>query len=45
MTLTVLRSTNDSGENERMKLVRYAFEDSTSSGSSDDIGSISNASN
>ena len=39
MTLTVLRS-NVSGEDEMMKLVRYAFADSTTSGNGDDIGSL-----
>lgn len=29
MTLNVLRSTNDKGENEMFKLVRYSLEDST----------------
>ena len=40
MTLTVLRSTNDQGQNEMMKLVRYAFEDNTSSSSENDVGSV-----
>ena len=40
MTLTVLRSTNDRGENEMMKLIRYAFDESTSSDSENDIGSL-----
>jgi len=40
MTLNVLRSTNDEGQNEMMKLVRYNLEASTSSGSEDDIGSL-----
>lgn len=40
MTLNVLRSTNDDGQNEMMKLVRYNLEDTTSSGSEDDIGSL-----
>lgn len=29
MTLNVLRSTNDQGENEMFKLVRYGLEDAT----------------
>ena len=41
MTLNVLRSTNDQGENEMMKLVRYSLGSSTTSGSEDDIGSVS----
>ena len=40
MTLNVLRSTNDQGENEMMKLVRYNLGGSTASASEDDIGSI-----
>ena len=42
MTLNVLRSTNDEGKNEMMKLVRYSFSDSTTSGgnSANDHGSI-----
>ena len=40
MTLNVLRSTNDSGENEMMKLVRYSVEAESSSAATDDIGSI-----
>ena len=40
MTLNVLRSTNDQGENEMMKLVRYNISAaSTSSSDGDDIGS------
>jgi len=41
MTLNVLRSTNDEGQNEMMKLIRYDLEATTSSGSEDDIGSLS----
>ena len=41
MTLNVLRSTNDEGQNEMMKLVRYNLETATASGSADDIGSLS----
>jgi hypothetical protein len=40
MTLNVLRSTNDQGENEMMKLVRYNISGSTSSAAEDDYGSI-----
>ena len=40
MTLNVLRSTNDEGQNEMMKLVRYNLESGTASGSGDDIGSL-----
>ena len=39
MTLNVLRSTNDSGENEMMKLVRYNLAGGTAAGSGDDVGS------
>ena len=39
MTLNVLRSTNDAGENEMMKLVRYNVTGGTTA-SGDDIGSI-----
>jgi len=40
MTLNVLRSTNDQGENEMMKLVRYNLSGSTSSAAEDDHGSV-----
>ena len=40
MTLNVLRSTNDQGENEMMKLVRYNISGSTSSASEKDDGSF-----
>ena len=40
MTLNVLRSTNDEGQNEMMKLVRYNIGSSTSGTSEDDYGSI-----
>ena len=40
MTLNVLRSTNDQGENEMMKLVRYNISGSTSSAVEDDYGSV-----
>ena len=41
MTLDVLRSTNEAGENEMMKLVRYNLDASTSGTSGNDYGSIS----
>lgn len=41
MTLNVLRSTNEDGQNEMMKLVRYNVEaDANASGVGDDIGSL-----
>ena len=40
MTLNVLRSTNDSGENEMMKLVRYSIEEEATSGNGNDQGSL-----
>lgn len=40
MTLTVLRATNDDGQEEMMKLVRYGGETASSSTAGDDIGSI-----
>ena len=40
MTLNVLRSTNDEGQNEMMKLVRYNLEAGSTSGGGDDIGSL-----
>ena len=40
MTLNVLRSTNDEGQNEMMKLIRYDLEATTASGAEDDIGSL-----
>ena len=40
MTLNVLRSTNDAGENEMMKLVRYNLSTGSSSAAADDIGSL-----
>ena len=39
MTLNVLRSTNDAGENEMMKLVRYNVSSTSSGSSEDDKGS------
>ena len=40
MTVNVLRGTNESGQNEMMKLVRYGFEDEASGESANDHGSI-----
>ena len=40
MTLNVLRSTNDAGENEMMKLVRYNISSGSTSSAADDFGSI-----
>ena len=40
MTLNVLRSTNDDGQNEMMKLVRYNIGTSTSGTAEDDYGSV-----
>lgn len=40
MQLTVLRSSNERGENEMMKLIRYAISESTSGTAEDDKGSI-----
>ena len=40
MTLNVLRSTNDQGENEMMKLVRYNIAESTSGSTGNDVGSL-----
>ena len=40
MTLNVLRSTNERGENEMMKLVRYNISETSSEESGDDIGSV-----
>ena len=41
MTLNVLRDTNERGENEMMKLVRYTFAQGTSETGGNDIGSLS----
>ena len=41
MTLNVLRSTNEDGENEMMKLVRYNIATATTSGSADDHSTTS----
>ena len=43
MTLNVLRSTNDAGENEMMKLVRYNLTSATSASAGNDIGSVADA--
>ena len=40
MSLNVLRSTNDHGENEMMKLIRYSISESDTSGNGDDYGSV-----
>ena len=40
MTLNVLRSTNEAGQNEMMKLVRYNIAESTSSDGGNDEGSL-----
>ena len=40
MTLNALRATNDEGENEMMKLVRYNVSASTSGTDEKDIGSL-----
>ena len=40
MTLNVLRSTNDEGQNEMMKLVRYNIDEGDGTNSGDDIGSL-----
>ena len=44
MTLNVLRSTNDAGENEMMKLVRYNITGDTTSGSGNDHGTLNSGS-
>ena len=43
MTLNVLRSTNDQGENEMMKLVRYNISAGTSGTAEDDYGSVASS--
>ena len=45
MTLNVLRSTNEDGENEMMKLIRYNIASSTTGEVEDDYGSINTGSN
>lgn len=42
MSLSVLRSTNERGENEMMKLIRYTIAESGGAGAGDDIGSLTN---
>ena len=44
MTLNVLRSTNDAGENEMMKLVRYNIAQTEDGNAENDIGSLSSGS-
>lgn len=44
MSLSVLRATNERGENEMMKLVRYALSSSGTASSEDDHGSINSGS-
>ena len=41
MTVNVLRGTNDEGQNEMMKLVRYGFDDDSAVSGNNDRGSIS----
>ena len=43
MSLTVLRSTNDEGVNEMMKLVRYSINGTEAGASGDDNGSVGNS--
>ena len=45
MQLNVLRSTNEDGKNEMMKLVRYSISSSSSSSADDDYGSLASGSN
>ena len=45
MSLNVLRSTNEDGKNEMMKLVRYSITGESTSGAGDDYGSINDGSN
>ena len=42
MSLSVLRSTNERGENEMMKLIRYTIAESGGGGAGDDVGSLTN---
>lgn len=44
MTLNVLRSTNDAGENEMMKLIRYNVTSSSETSSGADIGNLTSGS-
>ena len=43
MTLNVLRATNDDGENEMMKLVRYSIGSTSTDSAGDDYGSLTSA--
>lgn len=43
MQLSVLRSNNERGENEMMKLIRYNVAGAGGAGGGDDVGSISPA--
>lgn len=40
MTLNALRDTNEDGEQEMMKLVRYSTEDAAGEDEGDDVGSL-----
>ena len=40
MSLSVLRSSNERGENEMMKLIRYSIAESGGAGAGDDHGSL-----
>ena len=42
MTLSVLKSNNERGEEEMMKLIRYTIAESGGAGAGDDIGSLTN---
>lgn len=44
MTLNVLRSTNEDGKNEMMKLIRYSIASSSSSSAANDYGSLASGS-
>ena len=45
MTLSVLRDSNERGENEMMKLIRYSTAAGSSSSAEDDIGSLTSGTN
>lgn len=45
MSLSVLRSTNEDGENEMMKLVRYSIAAGSEAIAGNDYGSVSSGSN
>ena len=45
MTVNALRSTNERGENEMMKLVRYTFDEEASSTEGNDFGSLTEPAN